>query len=1034
MNLNADMIIKSKDQLLAIQEDYMLRRSGYEWEALVCSGAGCISSQCQVIKEALEEALHKHELEDRVLVKVTGCMGACDLGPTLIIEPQGVLYCHLMPEQMESIVKGHFLQGKTVIQHTYSDPKTKERVPYLKDIPFFQGQEKLVLKNCGQLDYRSLDEYIAKGGFFALDKALHQMTPESVIEEVVASGLRGRGGGGFPTGLKWKLAAKKEAKEKYIICNADEGDPGAFMDRSLLEGDPFNILEGMMIAGYAMGAQKGFVYVRAEYPVAIERLGEAIEAAKTRGLLGEHILGSDLSFDVEIRIGAGAFVCGEETALMASVEGKRGEPRQKPPYPSDSGLFGHPTVINNVETLGNIAAIVQQGAAFFTKFGTDKSKGTKVFALAGDINNTGLVEVPMGRTLGEILFDIGGGIPRGKRFKVAQTGGPSGGCITGKNLNVPVDYESLAELGAIMGSGGLICMDEDTCMVDVARYFMEFVQDESCGKCLACRVGTKRMLEILERITKGQGKEGDVELLQELALTIKDTALCGLGQTAPNPVLSTIEYFREEYDEHIRDKYCRAGVCSDLFVSPCENACPAHVNAAGYIALIAAGRPLDAYRLVRQENPLPSICGRVCTHPCESKCRRAQLDEPIAICDLKRYAADEAMKHMDELVEPVLPRKGYSVGVIGGGPSGLTCAYYLARLGYEVTVYESHPLAGGVLSFGIPEYRLPQDVIEKEIALIRRVGVTILTNMEVGKDIEFSVLRKKHDAIYIATGTQHAHKVGMLGEDLPGVYHGLSFLRDLSFGKEIPVKGIVAVIGGGNTAIDGARVALRKGASEVHLFYRRSKEDMPADAREIEEALEEGVLLHELASPLEIRGQDKVESLVYQEMELQGFTEDGRRKPIPKSSEPRSLRVDMVIPAVSQYSDLPFVGKDEVEMTKWGTFVVDDNSLMTTMEGVYAGGDVVRGSDVVIQAIADGKKAAQAIDMRLGGTGTLYKGENIEIPQDYDDAELEEHDRFPMDTLSPDKRRTNFDEVVQRYHRLNAMAEAMRCLRCDRRL
>ena len=564
----------------------------------------------------------------------------------------------------------HILGGEIVKEYCYEDKKTGEKVPYVNDIEYFKSQLKVVMKNCGSIDFSSLDEYISKDGFFALNKVLNEMTSDEVIAEVEKSGLRGRGGGGFPTGVKWRLARRTQGDEKYVICNADEGDPGAFMDRCLVEGDAYLVIEGMAIAGYAIGASRGVVYVRAEYPIAIERLEASIKKARESGLLGETIFGTDFSFDIEIRIGAGAFVCGEETALIASVEGKRGEPRQKPPYPSDKGLYGKPTIINNVETFGNISSVILKGAEWFAQIGTEKSKGTKVFALAGDINNTGIVEVPMGTTLGDIIFDIGGGIPNGKKFKVAQTGGPSGGCLTAEHLNAKMDYESLVELGAIMGSGGLICMDEDTCMVDVARYFMEFVQEESCGKCVACRIGTKRMLEILENITQGKGKEGDVEKLVELGLTIKDTALCGLGQTAPNPVLSTIKYFREEYDEHIRDKYCRAGVCADMFISPCENACPAGVNVPGYISLIAAGRPKDAYRLIRQENPLPSVCGRVCTHPCESRCRRAQLDEPLAIADLKRYAADEMMKSDEPFNELIFPKNGKSVGIIGAGPSG----------------------------------------------------------------------------------------------------------------------------------------------------------------------------------------------------------------------------------------------------------------------------------------------------------------------------------------------------------------------------
>jgi len=1025
--------IQTVEDLNSIKQKFNHEIKRFSHFIYICSGAGCISSNCGAVKDALMEELGAAGLSEAVKINLTGCIGLCNVGPAMIIEPEGVFYCNLKPDNMKKIVNKHLLENKIAEEFCYTNIDTGKKVPFIKDIEFFKRQKKVVLRNCGRIDYSSMDEYISKEGYFALAKVLQKFTPLQVIEEIKKSGLRGRGGGGFPTGLKWTLAAKSKESQKYIICNADEGDPGAFMDRSLLEGDPHNVIEGMAIAGYAIGADKGFVYVRAEYPLAVERLDFAINEARERNILGKDILGSDFNFDIEIRIGAGAFVCGEETALMNSVEGKRGEPRQKPPYPADKGLFGKPTVINNVETFGNISAIILNGAEWFSKIGTEKSKGTKIFALAGDINNTGIIEVPIGITLGEIIFNIGGGIPKGKKFKIAQTGGPSGGCLTKEHLNTPIDYDSLNELGAIMGSGGLICMNEDACMVDVARYFMEFVQDESCGKCTACRLGTKRMLEIIQRIIAGKGKEGDVELLIELAETVKATALCGLGQSAPNPVLSTIKYFRDEYDEHIKYKYCKAGVCSELFISPCENACPASVNVPGYIALIAAGRVKDAYNLIRQENPFPSVCGRVCTHPCESKCRRGQLDEPLAIADLKRYAADEVLKYNEPFTDLVFPRKDKSVGIIGAGPSGLTCAYYLGRLGYDVTVYESQPVPGGVLVFGIPEYRLPNEIVKREIDAIKQVGIKILTTMEVGKDISFKEIREKHNSVYISTGTQLSRNVGVPGEKLPGVYHGLDFLKDVNLGKPVKLNGIAAVIGGGNTAIDAARVAVRMGAKEVHILYRRTIEDMPADKREIKEAMDEGVIIHQLVAPIEFVGSDRVRQVKCLRMEMSGFDSNGRKNPCKIEGSEFLFDVDYVIPAVSQYSDLPFVRKDEVEVTKWGTFVVDSETQMTTMSGVFAGGDVVRGSNQVITAIADGKKAACSIDKYLGGKGELNKGEPIDIPLIIDDSELVEHERFAMQYADPDSRKHNFEEVSKGFHRLNAIAESMRCLRCDRR-
>lgn len=1042
--MSEEMLVKSRDDLENIKKNYLGRIKRYKYRILVCSGAGCISSNCHEVRDSLLKSIEDNNLTNEVVVSETGCIGTCDLGPVMIVIPmdsnehgdvmEGILYAKLNASDIPAIVFSHLVQGKIKINNTYYDKKKAVYVPKLKDINYFKDQVKIALKNCGKIDYSSLEEYIANDGYAAIAKVLAHLSPADVIDETKRSGLRGRGGGGFPAGIKLEAGMKAEGCSKYLVCNADEGDPGAFMDRSILEGDPHNVIEGMMIAGYAIGAFKGYVYVRAEYPLAVERLGFAITKAREAGLLGKNILGSSFDFDIEIRIGAGAFVCGEETALMASIEGQRGEPRQKPPFPFQRGLFGKPTIINNVETFANIPSIISNGSEWFVSYGTPGNSGTKVFALAGDINNTGIVEVPMGITLGDIIFKIGGGIPRNKEFKAAQTGGPSGGCITREHLNTPVDYDSLVKLGAIMGSGGLISMDEDTCMVDMARFFMEFVKDESCGKCVPCRLGTKRMLEILERITQGEGQQGDIELLEELGYMIKETAMCGLGQTAPNPVLSTIKNFREEYEEHIKYKYCRAGVCADLFISPCQNACPAGVNVPGYIALIAAGRVRDAYNLIRKENPFPAVCGRVCTHPCESKCRRAQLDEPVSIADLKRYAADYVMKNEEPYMDLVFPKKGKKVGIIGAGPSGLTCGYYLARLGYDVDIFESQPVAGGILAFGIPEYRLPKDILQHEVKMIEQVGVKIHLNTEVGKDISFEEFRHSYNAVYIATGTQFSKRINIPGEDMEGVYHGLEFLRDVNLERQVEVGRTVAVIGGGNTAVDAARTAVRLGAEKVVILYRRLIDDMPADSREVRDAIEEGIEIIPLAAPVRFLGENKVEAVECVKMELEQFDSSGRRKPKAIEGSEFTINVDMVIPAVSQYSDLPFVNRNEVEVTQWGTFVTDKDTMMTKMKGVFAGGDVVRGSDVAITAIADGKKSAKSIDKYLGGNGELNTGEDIEIPKPADEKEVVEHERFPMKYLNPEIRKTCFSEVAIGFHKLNAIAEAMRCLRCDRRL
>ena len=556
---------------------------------MVCGGTGCTSSNSAAVIAEFEKLLAEKGLDKEVKVVRTGCFGLCAAGPICIVYPEGSFYSHVKVEDVNRIVEEHLMKGRIVKDLLYKGAleEDKESVKSLDNVDFYKKQKRVALRNCGVIDPENIEEYIAFDGYQALGKALTEMTPDQVIEEILKSGLRGRGGAGFPTGLKWRFAANSKSDKKYVCCNADEGDPGAFMDRSVLEGDPHAVIEAMAIAAYAIGADQGYVYCRAEYPIAVKRLQIAIKQAREYGLLGKNIFGTDFCFDMDVRLGAGAFVCGEETALMTSIEGKRGEPRPRPPFPAVKGLFGQPTILNNVETYANVPQIINKGADWFCTMGTEKSKGTKVFALGGKINNTGLVEVPMGTTLREVIYDIGGGCPNGKKFKAAQTGGPSGGCIPASELDIEIDYDNLLAIGSMMGSGGMIVMDEDNCMVDIARFFLDFTVDESCGKCAPCRIGTKRMLEILERIVAGKGVDGDIEKLEELANTIKATALCGLGQTAPNPVLSTLKYYRDEYEAHIYEKRCPAGQCKALLnfkIDPdkckgctlCARQCPAN--------------------------------------------------------------------------------------------------------------------------------------------------------------------------------------------------------------------------------------------------------------------------------------------------------------------------------------------------------------------------------------------------------------------------------------------------------------------------
>ena len=596
----------------------------YRAHVLVCGGTGCTSNHSAEIIEALENEIKEKGLEEEVQVVRTGCFGLCALGPIMIVYPEGCFYSEVKVEDIPEIVEEHLLKGRIVKRLLYKETLEKEAVKPLKETNFYKKQHRVALRNCGVIDPENIEEYIAQDGYQALAKALTQMTPDEVIKEVMDSGLRGRGGGGFPTGKKWSFTAANKADQKYVVCNADEGDPGAFMDRSVLEGDPHCIVEAMAICGYATGATKGYVYVRAEYPIAVKRLQKAIDDAHKYGLLGENIFNSGFDFELYIRLGAGAFVCGEETALMTSIEGNRGEPRPRPPYPAVKGLFGKPTTENNVETFANIPQIILKGASFFNAMGTAGSKGTKVFALGGKINNTGLVEIPMGTTLREIIEDIGGGIPNGKKFKAAQAGGPSGGCLPASLLDEQIDYDNLTSKGAMMGSGGLIVMDEDTCMVDIAKFFLKFTVDESCGKCTPCRIGTRRLLELLEKITSGNGTLEDIDRLEKLCYYIKENSLCGLGQTAPNPVLSTLQRFREEYIAHVVDKKCPAGVCKDLLTftidkdkcigcGMCAKNCPAEaITRSDYTP---AGHKLASFEI----NPDKCIKCGACMDNCKFK-------------------------------------------------------------------------------------------------------------------------------------------------------------------------------------------------------------------------------------------------------------------------------------------------------------------------------------------------------------------------------------------------------------------------------
>jgi len=1036
--------IENLEQLGIFREAILQRREPDKPRVRICL-TGCRAYGAVQIRDAFKSELQKRNLEEEIEIMETGCHGFCARAPVIVIEPQELFYQQLTPDNVPEIVSETLVKGNIIEKFIFSDPASDRRIPIADDVPFYQEQTKNVLRNCGKIDPTNILHYIARDGYAALAQVLSAMTPEEVIETVKDSGLRGRGGAGFPTGLKWDFTRASPGDTKYIVCNADEGDPGAFMDRGVLEGDTHSVLEGMIIAAYAIGAQTGYIYVRAEYPIAVEHVKIAIAQATQLGLLGENILGTDFNFEIKIREGAGAFVCGEETALMASIEGKRGMPRTRPPFPTQSGLWGQPTNINNVETYANINPIILQGAAQYSRLGTEKSKGTKIFALAGKVNNTGMVEIPMGTTLREVVFDIGGGVLNDREFKAVQIGGPSGGCVPAKHLDIPIDYDSLTGIGAIMGSGGMIVMDEKTCIVDIARYFMEFVQNESCGKCVPCRLGTEQMLDILTRITQGEGKEEDIDLLFKTASIVKKTSLCGLGQTAPNPVLTSIMYFRGEYEAHIKEKRCPACVCEALVVSPCHHSCPINENSHTYIRLIAEGKFDEAIAASRERNPFPSICGRVCYHPCELKCRRSEIDEPIAIAALKRFAADYEAE-MGRVVQPVERQWEEKVAVIGSGPAGLSAAYHLTKRGYAVTVFEALSVAGGMMAVGIPDYRLPKVVLQKEIDAIEQMGVEIKLNTPVGAELTLdNLFQQGYKAIFIATGTHKGERLYIEGEYSEGVIEGTAFLKNVNLGDMLELGERVAIIGGGNVAIDAARTALRLGAKEVTVVYRRSREEMPAHQWEVEEAENEGVKFNFLVLPTKILSNNgTVTGMECIQIRLGERDESGRRRPIPIEGTEFTMEMNTVIPAINQSPDLYFLinsGDDRLAINKQNTIVVNKETLATTRDGVFAGGDCVSGPTMVVEAIASGEKAAMSIHsyLRDGKVEEIHPREKARLEaqlmekptQVRSEGGLEQKPRQVTPVLPLERRHNNFDEIELCFTEEMAVTEAKRCLQCQ---
>ncbi len=1031
--------LSDPDQLAAWKAEILEERPTYEKTIVVTSGTCGQASGSLPIIEALTSEIERRGLGSRIGIEITGCHGFCEMEPSIVIYPDGVFYKKLEPKDVPAIIDQTVLRDKILPALAYEDTATGKKYPQQKEIPFYRKQMRLLTENNFLINPERIEDSIALDGYTALAKALFDMTSEGVIAEVTAAGLRGRGGAGFSTGRKWQICREAAGHPKYIICNADEGDPGAYMDRSLLEGNPHSVVEGMIIGAYAIGAAEGFIYVRMEYPLAVKHVTMALEQARKHGLLGENILGSEFHFDIHIVQGAGAFVSGEETSLMASIEGRRAFPRQRPPFPAQEGLWGKPTNINNVETWANVPIIMTKGAEAFSKIGTEKSKGTKIFSLVGKINNTGLVEVPMGITLREIIEDIGGGIKNDRRLKAVQTGGPSGGCIPAEKIDLPIDYDSLAQAGTIMGSGGMIVMDEGTCMVDIARYFLHFTQEESCGKCVPCRVGTRQMHEMLSRIADGMGEAGDIERLEDLAFAVKSGSLCGLGQTAPNPVLTTLRYFRDEYEMHIKHKKCKALVCKDIVSAPCHYICPIDQEASTYIALIAQGRTKDAFNIIMKDNPLPSVCGRVCHHPCEKVCKAGETGEPIAIRALKRFVMDWAEENglTPEPKPGALNRD--RVAIIGSGPAGLTAAYTLAGKGFRPTIFEALSVAGGMLAAGIPEHRLPKRILNRDIAFIAKAGVEIMTGRKLGRDFTLeSLFDEGFKAVFIATGAWKSMRMDIPGEDAKGVMESLEYLKAVNLGDPLPVGKHVCVVGGGNSAIDAARVAVRdKHASAVTILYRRTKAEMPAFPEEVDAAIDEGVEIRFLVAPVKVLAKNgKASGIECIRMELGEKDASGRRKPVPIKGSNFTLKLDTLILAIGERPDTSYISsRDGIRLAK-ENIVVDGETFKTSRDGVFAGGDAVTGPNTVVEAMAAGKIAAESIEQFLEGrpverTYHLTRPSVYLAPVELSEEEIADAKRAPTTRLPAARRKKNFKEVDLGLSERLACKEARRCLRCD---
>ena len=1000
--------LKTVDDLMSHAQEFAVRHFLASDIVRVCM-TGCHALGAGPVYDTFKRELEAAGLTDHVCLVKTGCQAVCANAPVVTIDPKGIVYGGVEPEDVREIVartvaKGEVIERLCCSTNPDGSPQATER-----DFPFLGKQKRSVLAKCGKVDPTEINIAMAEGGYLALGEVLQHHDPEQVIATVGQAGLRGRGGAGFPAAVKWEYCRQAEGAPKYLVCNADEGDPGAFMDRALLEGDPHSVLEGMLIAAYAIGARFGYVYVRAEYPLAVEHMTRAVHQASELGLLGDDILGTGFSFEISVTVGAGAFVCGEETALLSSIEGRRGNPRVRPPFPAQAGLWGKPTIVNNVETLANVPLIFNKGAEAYAAIGTERSKGTKIFSVSGFVRNPGLVEVPFGTPLRTIISDIAGGAITGRAVKALQVGGPCGGILPVSMLDLPADFESFEKAGAMVGSGGIIVLDEGKCVVDIVKSLAAFAVRESCGKCSPCRIGTQRLLDVLTAITEGRGMLADLDLLVELGDTLRDASLCPLGKAVTTPALSTLRYFRDEYLAHIEEQRCPAGVCRALARSPCDSGCPAGVNVPQYVALVQREEFDRAADLIRRRNPFACVCGKLCTHTCETLCRRGELDEPVPIMHLEDVAAGTAgAAGNQELLEAIV-ESGKTVGVVGAGPAGLTAAYFLALRGHGVTVYEAADEPGGMLIDAMPSERLPRDAISRDVDYIRRFGVEIQTGVRVGKDVDLAALRQRHDAVFLAVGAPEVGGMGIPGEDADGVLAGTTFLRQVRAGTSPPL-GSVVVVGESLLAIAAARAAKRLGAETVRVIGGLAEPNVRAVAEELAHAREEGVEILLLAKPVAITEDDgRARALRCVRLELSAPDHAGQRQPVPTTDSEFEVACTTVVIALPRQPSVPWLSVDGLERNGVGGLQVDPYTQVTAVQGLFAGGDCCTGEGTVVDAVADGQRAAMAIDRYLGGRG--------ELPPNSD---------MLAANLRPASRRTG-----QTGQPSAAVQEASRCLRCD---